>query len=84
MEHVLSMLLLALSAGFGLSALYLFIKHWKFVLSCLLMPIAGMSAMAFIALHSQISDTTHPLLLGMAGFAVGGLLGQWLELRLNW
>jgi len=76
--------LLVISGCSGLLILYLAIKNWGFVLSYLMMPLAGMFAMAFIVFHSQISDTMHPLILVMAGFAVGGLLGQWLALRLNW
>jgi hypothetical protein len=33
--------------------------------------------------NSQISDTTHPFILGMAGVALGGLLGQLMALKMN-
>jgi hypothetical protein len=48
------------------------------------MPLLGMLAMAIVLAAVQFNDNIHPLLLGMAGVATGGLMGHWLALRKNW
>ena len=68
----------------GLYMLYQAIKNWKFLLSYIVMPLVGMLLMALVLTASQFNDTVHPLLLGMAGVAIGGLAGHWLALRKNW
>ena len=83
MEHLIPLIIFMIIGGLGLYLLYLVIKNWKFVLFRLVMPFAGMVVMAFVMVNSQISDTTHPIFLGMAGIAVGGLLGQLMALKMN-
>ena len=83
MENILPLIMFIIIGCLGLYLLYLVIKNWKFVLLRLVMPFTGMVVMAFVMVNSQISDTTHPLILGMAGVAVGGLLGQWMALKIN-
>ena len=84
MENILQLAALAIVGGAGLFILYQAIKHWKFVFSYLLMPLSGMLVMALFMSVGQINDTVHPLLLGMAGVACGGLLGHLLALRNHW
>jgi hypothetical protein len=83
MENLVTYIMSIIIGGLGLYLLYLVSKYWKFVLLRLVMPFAGMAVMALVMVNSQISDTTHPLILGMAGVAVGGLLGQWMALKIN-
>ena len=84
MENTIAKIVLVILGGSGLFILYQAIKNWKFVFSYLLMPLAGMSVMALVLAASQFNNTVHPLLLGMVGVGIGGLLGHWLALRKNW
>lgn len=84
MENILSTLLLVILGGAGLFVLYQAVKNWKFVLSYLLMPLAGLLIMAIVLSTGQFYDTVHGLLLGIAGVGVGGLVGHWLALSRNW
>ncbi len=84
MENILELMVLAVTGGLGLVILYHAIKNWKFVFSYLLMPLSGMLVMTLFMSVGQLNDTIHPLLLGMAGVACGGLFGHLLALRKNW
>ena len=84
MENIIAKIVLVILGGFGLFILYQAIKNWKFVLSYLLMPLAGMSVMALVLAASRFNNAVHPLVLGMVGVGVGGLLGHWLALWKNW
>ncbi|MEJ2134447.1 MAG: hypothetical protein P8X86_04275 [Desulfofustis sp.] len=84
MENIISPLVFVILGGLGLFLLYQAVRNWKFVLSYLLMPLLGMLAMAIVLAAGQFNDTIHPLFLGMAGVATGGLMGHWLALRKNW
>lgn len=84
MENMITASLLFIIGSLGFYILYQAIKNWKFVLSYLLMPLAGMLVMALVLAASQFNDTVHPLLLGMAGVGVGGLMGHLLALRKKW
>ena len=84
MESMLSTIVLVILSGLGLVLLYQAIKNWRFVLSYILMPLAGMLVMALISIAGQFNDAVHPLLLGMAGVAIGSLSGHLLALRKNW
>jgi O-antigen/teichoic acid export membrane protein len=84
MESALTILIVLIIGLFGLYILYQAFKNWKFLVSYIFMPLAGLSVMALALIASQFNDTVHPLLLGMAGVAIGGLAGHWLALRKNW
>ena len=84
MENIIYRIVLVILSGFVFFLLYQAVKNWKFVLSYILMPILGMLAMALVLLASQLYDTVHPVLLGMAGVGIGGLMGHLLALRKNW
>lgn len=84
MESVIALLTLLMIGSLGLVVLYQTIKYWKFIVSCLLMPFAGMLAMSLFLEASHFNDTVHPLLLGMAGVCIGCLMGDLLTLRKNW
>ena len=84
MDSEITLLILLMIGLFGLYILYQAIKNWKFLLSYIVMPLAGMLVMALILTASQFNDTAHPLLLGIAGVAIGGLADHWLALSKNW
>jgi len=84
MENIISTIVFVILSGLGMFLLYQCMKNWKFILSYLLMPLLGMLAMAIVLAAVQFNDNIHPLLLGMAGVATGGLMGHWLALRKNW
>lgn len=84
MENMITTLLFIIIGCLALFVLYRAIKNWKFVLSYILMPLAGMLIMALVLAASQFNYTVHPLLLGIAGVSIGGLMGHWLALRKNW
>jgi hypothetical protein len=83
MENIISKILLVMLSGLVLFVLYQAIKNWKFVLSYLLMPLTGMLVMALFLRASQF-NVSHPVLLGIAGTAIGGLSGHLLALKNNW
>ena len=84
MEDLISKILLVMLSGLVIFVLYQAIKNWKFVLSYLLMPLAGMLVMTLFLTASQFNDAVHPVLLGIAGTAIGGLSGHLLALKKNW
>ena len=84
MENTIYSTFLLILGILGVFILYQGIKNWKFVLSYLLMPLAGFLAMALFLTTSQFNESVHPVLLGMAGVCIGGLMGHLLALRKKW
>ena len=84
MENTISTIMFVILGGLGLYVLYQAVKNWKFVLSYLLMPLAGLMIMAMVLSMGQFNDNIHALLLGIAGVGVGVLVGHWLALSKNW